>query len=116
MWPQWLARAALEDTLQRHARTEGGDADDKVDMTTVVNALKIKGLASGSQKTLLDAMPKIRNYAMHADWGKIKLEDVRSVAGFVEEFRLARALHGRISSTAYPEGGFFDGFKQLIRP
>jgi hypothetical protein len=65
-----LACAALEDALQRYARAEGVDVDG-ADMTAVVNALKSKGLVNGAQKTLLDAMPKIRNYAMHADWDKI---------------------------------------------
>jgi hypothetical protein len=32
------------------------------------------------------AMPKTRNNAMHADWGKITPQDVGSVIGFVEQF------------------------------
>jgi hypothetical protein len=55
-------------------------------MQDVVNALKSKGLIGGAQKTLLDAMPKIRDYAMHANWAKIRPEDVNSVIGFVEQF------------------------------
>jgi len=39
-------------------------------MSDVVGALKAKGLVGGAQKTLLDTMPKIRNFAMHADWSK----------------------------------------------
>jgi hypothetical protein len=80
-----LACAALEDALKRYARGQGLDVDDQV-MQSVVNALKSKGLVSGAQKTLLDAMPKVRDFAMHANWDKITPEDVSSVIGFVEQF------------------------------
>jgi hypothetical protein len=82
-----LACAALEDTLKRYARNQGLTVDDQV-MQAVVSALKSKGLVSGAQKSLLDAMPKIRDYAMHANWQKITSEDVNSVIGFVEQFLL----------------------------
>ena len=80
-----LACAALEDALKRFAISHGMDVENK-DMSDVVNALKAKGLVKGAQKTLLDTMPKIRNYAMHADWHKVAREDVGSVIGFVKEF------------------------------
>jgi hypothetical protein len=84
-----LACAALEDSLKRFAGMNGLDVSDKV-MQDVVNALKSKGLVGGAQKTLLDAMPKIRDYAMHANWEKITAQDVGSVLGFVEQFLLAK--------------------------
>ncbi len=84
-----LACAALEDALQRYACAEGIDVAG-AEMTTVVNALKSKGLVNAAQKTLLEAMPKIRNYAMHANWDKIRREDVGSVIGFVEWFLLEK--------------------------
>jgi hypothetical protein len=80
-----LACSALEDTLKRYAKNQGLAVDDK-DMTDVVAALKSQGLVSGAQKTLLSTMPKIRNYAMHANWDKITEPDVNSVIGFVEQF------------------------------
>ncbi len=80
-----LACAALEDALKRFARDQGLSVDEEV-MQKVVAALKSKGLVSGAQKTLLDTMPKIRDYAMHANWAKIRPEDVSSVIGFVEQF------------------------------
>ena len=83
-----LACAALEDALKRFAMMKGLDVSDK-NMQEVVSALKAKGLVGGAQKTLLDAMPKIRDYAMHANWEKITLQDVGSVIGFVEQFLLA---------------------------
>jgi hypothetical protein len=83
-----LACAALEDALKRYAALNGLTVDDKV-MQEVVGALKSKGLVSGAQKTLLDTMPKIRDYAMHANWEKITPEDVSSVIGFVEQFLLS---------------------------
>jgi hypothetical protein len=80
-----LACAALEDALKRYAQRQGLNVDNK-DMSDVVAALKARGLVSGAQKSLLDTMPKIRNYAMHANWEKIKEPDVNSVIGFVERF------------------------------
>ena len=58
-------------------------------MEDVVNSLKAKGLVSGAQKTLLAAMPKIRNQAMHAEWSKLTPQDVGSVIGYVEQFLLS---------------------------
>jgi hypothetical protein len=84
-----LACAALEDTLKRFARLNGVDVDDKV-LQEVVAALKSKGLVGGAQKSLLDVMPKIRDFAMHANWSKIQDADVRSVLGFVEQFLLTK--------------------------
>ncbi len=84
-----LACAALEDTLKRFARQNGLNVDDKA-LKEVVSALKSKGLVSGAQKSLLDIMPKIRDFAMHANWDKIQDADVRSVIGFVEQLLLTK--------------------------
>lgn len=83
-----LACAALEDALKRFAEANGLSVGDKV-LQEVVNALKAKGLVTGAQKSLLDSMPKIRDYAMHANWEKITAQDVGSVIGFVEQFLLS---------------------------
>jgi hypothetical protein len=82
-----LACAALEDALKRYAVANGLDITDR-NMQEVVGALKAKGLVSGAQKSLLDTMPKIRDYAMHANWDKITSPDVSSVIGYVENFLL----------------------------
>jgi hypothetical protein len=82
-----LACAALEDALKRFATAKGLPISEK-SMQEVVNALKASGLVGGAQKTLLDAMPRIRNLAMHADWPKLSEPDVNSVIGFVEQFLL----------------------------
>jgi len=84
-----LACAALEDTLKRFAATNGLDVSDK-SMQEVVSALKSKGLVSGAQKSLLDSMPKVRDFAMHANWEKLSAPDVSSVIGFVEQFLLSK--------------------------
>jgi hypothetical protein len=84
-----LSCAALEDVLKRFAQMQGLDTNQK-EMTEVINALKAAGLLSGPQKSLVDAMPKIRNAAMHADWNKITAQDVGSVLGFVEQFLLTK--------------------------
>lgn len=82
-----LACAALEDALKRYAAANDLSVDGKT-MIEVVNALKGSGLVSGAQKTLLDAMPRIRNHALHAEWDKLSEPDVNSVIGFVEQFLL----------------------------
>jgi Domain of unknown function (DUF4145) len=83
-----LACAALEDALKRYAMSNGLATEAKT-MDEVVNALKSKGLVSGAEKALLSAMPKIRNYAMHAEWNKLTAQDAGSVIGYVEQFLLA---------------------------
>ncbi|WP_239993118.1 DUF4145 domain-containing protein [Candidatus Methylomirabilis limnetica] len=83
-----LACAALEDVLKRFAARHRIDTADR-SMQDVVNALKAKGLVGGAQKTLLGTMPKIRDYAMHAEWTKIDPADVSSVIGFVEQFLIS---------------------------
>ncbi len=83
-----LACAALEDVLKRFAVRHEINTVDR-SMQDTVSALKAKGLVGGAQKTLLDAMPKIRDYAMHAEWDKIGPADVSSVIGFVEQFLLS---------------------------
>lgn len=84
-----LACAALEDTLKKFATNNGLDVSEK-SMQEVVSALKSKGLVSGAQKSLLDSMPKVRDYAMHANWEKLTAPDVSSVIGFVEQFLLSK--------------------------
>lgn len=84
-----LACAALEDALKRYARVKGLDVDEKV-MTDVVNALKSGGHVAGAQKALLDRMPGIRNFALHANWSKISEPDVGAVIGFVGQFLISK--------------------------
>ncbi|MGF6879162.1 DUF4145 domain-containing protein [Paraburkholderia sp. MM5477-R1] len=84
-----LASAALEDALKRFAVANRLDVEGK-DMQNVVNALKGASLVAGAQKSLLDAMPKLRNAAFHAEWGKLGEADVGSIIGFVEQFLLSK--------------------------
>jgi hypothetical protein len=84
-----LACAALEDALKRLALAKNLVVDDKT-MSEIVNALKANGVVAGAQKSLLDAMPRIRNMAMHAEWSKISAPDVSSVLGFVEQLLLSK--------------------------
>jgi hypothetical protein len=84
-----LASAALEDALKRYALAKELDVGDKT-MQDVVNLLKGAGLVGGAQKTLLDAMPKLRNAALHAQWDKLTEPDVNSIIGFVESFLLTK--------------------------
>ena len=84
-----LACSALEDALKRYGVANGLAVNDK-SMQDVVNALKSKGLVLGAQKSLLDSMPRIRNYALHAEWSKLSEPEVSSVIGFVEQFLLSK--------------------------
>lgn len=88
-----LACAALEDALKKYASLQDIDVSEKT-MGEVIKALKAEGLVSGAQKSLLDAMPRIRNMAMHAEWAKISEPDVSSVIGFVEQFLLSKFSSG----------------------
>lgn len=88
-----LACAALEDAVKRLAQANGLATDGKT-MTDLVNALKSAGLVSGAQKSLLEAMPRIRNMAMHAEWSKLTEPDVSSVLGYVEQLLLSKFSGG----------------------
>ncbi len=84
-----LASAALEDALKRFASANNLEVSDK-SMQEVISALKSKGLVAGAQKSLLDAMPKLRDHAMHANWDKIDATAVSSILGFVEQLLLSK--------------------------
>ena len=88
-----LACAALEDAIKRLAQSSGLSTDGKT-MADLVNALKSAGLVAGAQKSLLDAMPRIRNMAMHAEWSKLTEPDVSSVLGYVEQLLLSKFSGG----------------------
>lgn len=88
-----LASAALEDALKRHATLNGLNVEDST-MSSVINALKSKGLVSGAQKSMLSAMLQTRNLAMHAKWDKLEKPDVSGVLGFTEQFLLTHFSRG----------------------
>jgi len=62
----------------------GLDVGEK-DMTEVISAIKGAGLIGGGAVKLLSPMPKIRNYALHANWEKITEAEVGGVIGFVDQ-------------------------------
>ena len=66
-----LASAALEDALKRYAKLKGINDVGDAEMKQVISALKSKGLVGGSRTSLLNAMPKLRNFALHANWDKV---------------------------------------------
>jgi hypothetical protein len=80
-----LASAALEDALKKYATLNKLDVSNR-NMQEVVAALKSKGLVSGAQKSLLDTMPKLRDYAMHANWEKLTDPDVSGIIAYVDKF------------------------------
>lgn len=84
-----LACAALEDALKRYAIANEIEVNQKT-MQEIINALKSGGFVSGAQKSMLESMPRIRNYAMHAEWAKVSEVEVSSVIGYVEQFLLTK--------------------------
>jgi hypothetical protein len=80
-----LAAAALEDSIKRFCKNNEIDVQDK-SLQDLVNAMKSKSLLSGSKKSLLDSMPRIRDNAMHANWDKISEVDVGTMIGFLDQF------------------------------
>jgi hypothetical protein len=80
-----LASAALEDALKRFAVANKLNVDGK-DMQNVVNALKGASLVGGAEKAMLETMPKLRNAALHAEWGKLSEIDVGGMLGVVQQF------------------------------
>jgi hypothetical protein len=80
-----LAAAALEDCLKRLALRHSINVEGKT-MQDIVGALKGQRLVGGAQKYMLDTMPKLRDYAMHAEWNKIDAASVSGMLGFVEQF------------------------------
>lgn len=82
-----LASAAIEDALKRYASLNGLEVDDK-EMSDVINALKGKGLLKGPQASVITSHTKTRNKALHAEWDKIEMPEVKSLIAFTEEFIL----------------------------
>ena len=83
-----LASAALEDALKRYAKLKGINDVGDAEMKQVISALKSKGLVGGARTSLLNAMPKLRNFALHANWDKVTEPETSSLIGFVENFLL----------------------------
>ena len=80
-----LACAALEDALKRCASDRGLNVEDK-NMSSVVNALKSKGVIRGAKGQILRGYVQIRNKAFHAEWDAIDDASVSSIIGFTERF------------------------------
>jgi hypothetical protein len=84
-----LACAALEDVLKRYAQSLGLEVTGKM-LPEVINLLKANGAFSGAQKSLVEAFPRVRNAALHAEWAKIDGPEVSSVIAFVEHLLLSK--------------------------
>ena len=81
-----LAAASLEDVLKRFARSHGIVTNERT-LSDVIGALKAKnGLLQRGTIEALRPLPKIRNFALHADWEKLSNISVFSVISFVEQF------------------------------
>jgi hypothetical protein len=80
-----LSSAALEDSLKRKAN-ELGIKTANTNLDQVINALKSQGVFSGTEAPIISSYIKLRNSAMHADWGKIQGTDVGILIGFLEQF------------------------------
>ena len=80
-----LGCAALEDALKKFAIFNSLDVEDK-EMSEVLNALKSESLIPVPQAKILRGFIDLRNKAFHAQWDKIKIEDVNGLIYFVDKF------------------------------
>lgn len=78
-----VASAALEDLLKKIGELNGLDVRTKA-IQKVVNALTGKELLKGSSAKLIDKYTFIRDKALHAQWDKFQVEEVRSMIAFME--------------------------------
>ena len=90
-----LAAAALEDVLKRYATSNDIATEDRT-MTEIISALKSKSLVNRGASRLLEAMPKIRNLAFHAEWDKLSEVEIGSVIACVEQFLLKHFAYSRL--------------------
>jgi hypothetical protein len=79
-----LAAAAFEDSLKKIGSLHGLDIGEQ-ELGNVIGALKAKQLLQGGAAKSADRYLNLRNWAMHANWGKITQEEVGGVIGFVEQ-------------------------------
>ena len=55
-------------------------------MSEVINALKSKGLIQRATSKILGPMPKLRDFALHAEWDKLSEPAINSLIAFVDQF------------------------------
>lgn len=82
-----LGAAAFEDTIRRMGGQFCG-IHDREDLSSIVTALKTKGVLVGAQFGTVQAQLQFRNDALHADWGKIDVVGVRTILQLVQELLL----------------------------
>ena len=82
-----LSCAALENAL-KHLAQDNSLPVNTNSIGEIVSALRLKGLISGAQKTLLEAISKIRDKAMHAEWSEFTPQEANNIIEFVERFLL----------------------------
>ena len=80
-----LAAASLEDVLKRYAIANGIETDDR-NMTTIIDALKAKSLIQRGTSKALQPLPKIRDFALHAERGKLSEPEIGGMIGFIQQF------------------------------
>lgn len=82
-----LTAAAYEDTIRRMGEDLAG-ITQRIDLSEVINILKVKGFLKGPQVGIALSYLKFRNDALHADWAQIDRTSVSSALGFIEELLL----------------------------
>lgn len=80
-----LACAALEDSLKQCANSHNLNVGDE-EMSTVINALKSKGVISRPDGTSLKGYTQLRNKAFHAQWDEIDIPHLQGLLAFTEGF------------------------------
>jgi hypothetical protein len=78
-----LIAAAYEGTLRRMGEEFAG-VTDRVELQTIITALKDKGVLKGADIGIAQGYLKFRNDSLHADWEKVERSQVQSCLALVE--------------------------------
>ena len=78
-----VAAAALEDSLKKIGALHGLNTSGK-NLQDVVNLLKANQILTGGNAKFADGFVKMRNSALHAEWGKITDTEVGALIGFLK--------------------------------
>lgn len=82
-----LVAAAFEDTIRRLGALYCG-IETRESLPEILSRLKTAEILKGSQVGVVQSHFQFRNDAMHADWDKIDVVSVRTVAALVQELLL----------------------------
>jgi len=86
-----LASAALEGSLKSFATSKDMNTEG-MDMSKIISSLKSEQLLKKPEAKILQSYVTLRNKAFHAEWGKINMQEVSSLIGYVEKFNISKRM------------------------